>query len=365
MKIKSIVQTIEEIAPTHLKESWDHVGLMVGELEQEVESALFAMDITDEIIDEAISKRHSLIVTHHPFLFKALQNIDYGTSKGRMIRKLIKHDIAVYSAHTNFDAAAKGVSEVLADLLGLADRKRLDASPLFAYKLVFFIPVSKREKVLESLFEAGAGTFDKYDHASFCSQGLGSFQPQETANPTLGKIGELTTVEECRVELLVPKNRLEPVLSALILNHPYEEVAYDVYELRNQSLNTGIGVIGSLEDSMTLISLAGVVKERLRLKYIRIAGDAKQMITKVAVCGGAGKQYYKNALSMGAQVLITGDVDYHTALDCQEAGICLIDATHFATERPAMEWLCWYVGEQVSIPCAFSDFSQDVIKILE
>lgn len=365
MRIKDIVQTIEEIAPTHLQESWDHVGLMIGDQEQEVERALFAMDATETIIDEAVSKGHSLIVTHHPFIFNPLQNIDYGTPKGRMIQKLIKHDIAVYSAHTNFDAAENGVSEIVGDLLNLINREKLDASPLFACKLVFFVPISKREEVLDSLLEAGAGVFDKYDHASFYSQGMGSFKPKETANPAIGEIGELTVVEECRVELMVPKNRLERVLATLLKVHPYEEVAYDVYELNNQSLNTGIGVIGSLKENMTLISLADVVKKRLRLTYIRIVGDANQVITKVAICGGAGKQYYNNAIRKGAQVLITGDVDYHTALDCQEAGFCLIDATHFATERPAMEWLCRYVEEKLSVVCDFSDFSQDVIKILE
>lgn len=365
MKIRDVVRTIEKVAPTHLKESWDHVGLMLGGQNQEVESALFAMDITDKIIEEAIQGGYSLIVTHHPFIFNAVQSIDYGTPKGQMIRTLIKHDIAVYSAHTNFDAAENGVSELLADVLGLVDREKLEPAHLFACKLVFFVPTEAREKVMDSLFEAGAGSFDKYDKSSFFSQGTGSFKPKESANPSIGKRGEQTVVQECRVELLVPKNRLDQVLSALETNHPYEEVAYDVYELSNSNQNTGIGVVGSLENETSLMSLAGVVKERLRLTYIRIVGDAEHTITKVAVCGGAGKQYYRSALAKGAQVLVTGDVDYHTAMDCQEAGICLIDATHFATERPAMEWLCRYIGETLSLRCAYSDFSQDAIKILE
>ncbi len=365
MIIKDVVSTIEGIAPKHLKESWDHVGLMLGDIEQEIGSALFAMDVTEEIVDEAVHGGYSLIVTHHPFIFDALQSIDYATCKGRMIRTLIKHDIAVYSAHTNFDAAECGVSEALANLLGLVNLEKMGKSPLNACKLVFFIPTGDKERVLTSLFEAGAGTFDKYENASFSMQGQGSFKPGENANPAIGEPGEQVYVDEYRVELLVPKNRLEQVLTALFDNHPYEEVAYDVYELSNRNQNTGIGLVGSLENEMTLMSLAGVIKERLRLTYIRIVGDAEQAITKVAICAGAGKQYYRKSQEMGAQVLITGDVDYHTALDCQAAGMCLIDATHFATERPAMEWLCQYVGETNSIPCAFSDFSQDAIKILE
>jgi dinuclear metal center YbgI/SA1388 family protein len=365
MIIKDVVNMIEGIAPKHLKESWDHVGLMVGDIEQEVGSALFAMDVTEEIVDEAIRGGYTLIVTHHPFIFDALQNIDYATYKGRMIHKLIKHDIAVYSAHTNFDAAECGVSEALAALLGIKNLQKLDKSPLNAYKLVFFVPIEDKERVLTSLFSAGAGTFDKYENASFSMQGQGSFKPKENAEPAIGNRGVQVFVDEHRVELLVPKNRLEQVLLALFNNHPYEEVAYDVLELFNRKQNTGIGLIGSPENEITLMSLAGVVKERLRLPYIRIVGDAEQIITKVAICAGAGKQYYRKAQAMGAQVLITGDVDYHTALDCLAAGMCLIDATHFATERPAMEWLCRYVRETSSIPCAFSDFSQDAIRILE
>lgn len=100
-------------------------------------------------------------------------------------------------------------------------------------KVVFYIPKGSEQKALSAMYTAGAGQIGNYDHCCFMSLGEGQFRARNGANPSIGKIGVLEKVEEYRIEVICPKNKLDLVIRELRKNHPYEEPAIDVFELYN------------------------------------------------------------------------------------------------------------------------------------
>lgn len=125
IKAGRIFSCIEMTAPRNLAESWDNAGLQIGSYHQDVERVLTTLDVTKEVVEEAIEKKADLIVSHHPFIFNGLKHICYEEYRGDLVRTLIKHDIGVYSAHTNIDIAALGLSDHIAKVLNLKDIKPL------------------------------------------------------------------------------------------------------------------------------------------------------------------------------------------------------------------------------------------------
>ncbi|MBW2061895.1 MAG: Nif3-like dinuclear metal center hexameric protein [Deltaproteobacteria bacterium] len=328
---------IESLAPANLAEPWDNVGLMVGSGAARVSKVALALDPTLETIQAAHDCGAQLLLTHHPLIFYPLKKIDLDEPSSAAAALALKLKITIYSAHTNLDAAPDGVSRALARRLGLEGVKTL--APTAApdhFKLVVFVPLGYEKEVQEAVFAAGAGRIGAYTGCSFSARGEGTFRPSEEARPFLGEAGQTERVSESRLEVLVENRDLDQVVAAMVKAHPYEEVAYDLYPLASCPGSAGIGCIGNLKNSVNINDLLILIKEKLEVKNLRLAARSDALIRVVAVVGGSGGNYLAPAKTQGAQVLISGDFGYHQAREAEALGLTLIDAGHFATERPIL-----------------------------
>lgn len=365
MKLKDIIQIIEMKYPTSLAESWDNVGLMVGDSEREIKKVLVSIEANETIIQEAIKEQADLIVTHHPFLFKGIKKITTNDYKGRLIHSLIQHNIAIYSMHTNFDIAADGLNDYFMELMGFTNTEILEVTSLEKlYKIVVYVPKSHEAVVREALALAGAGAIGNYSDCTFHLEGTGHFKPLQGAKPFLGTVGDLETVEEVRIESTVREAFLEDSIQQMLKVHPYETVAYDVIPLHNTGKVEGIGRIAKLSEQMNLEQVAMLVKEKLSMKTIRVVGDLKHPIHTVGVLTGSGADYINVAMKRGADVLITGDIKYHAAQDALDAGMCVIDCNHFESEDIFKDVMRHFLETKLSIPVISSQLNINPFNVL-
>ncbi|WP_110926891.1 Nif3-like dinuclear metal center hexameric protein [Bacillus massiliglaciei] len=325
-----IIGLFEQFSPKkYAAMEGDPIGLQIGQLSKPVTKVLTALDVTEEVAEEAIANGAELIIAHHPLIFRPLKKLDLSTAAGRIIEKLIKHDIAVYAAHTNLDVAKGGVNDLLAEALGLKHAEVL--VPTFEIglkKLAVYVPKESEAKVRAALGSAGAGAIGNYSHCSFSAEGTGRFMPEEGTNPYIGTKGEMESVNEIRIETVYPEDIEKQILTAMIKAHPYEEVAYDIYKLENQGEVLGLGRIGDLPEAMTLGEFAEYVKKALDVPAVRFVGDSSAKVKKVAVLGGDGNKYFKAAKFQGADVYVTGDMYYHVAHDAMQIGLNIVDPGH-------------------------------------
>jgi len=339
MRCDKIIKIIEDWAPKSIAWEKDNVGLQVGSLRREVKNILLCLDVDEKVIDEANRKNCNLIISHHPLLFRPLKKLDIEKDKiSRIIEKLIKKDITLYSAHTNLDFTKDGVSFQLAKKLKLTNLKFLLNLSSNQNKLVVFVPRTHTNKVAEAMHLAGAGIIGEYTNCSFRSLGTGTFNGSEKSNPKVGVKGKFESVDEVKIEVLVNSFELKKVISAMKKVHPYEEVAYDVYPLVNENVNYGMGVIGELQKELSEKEFLGHVSKSLRIKNLRYSHGSKFRIKKVAVCGGSGSDLLDPALQNNADAFVTADVKYHTFQDAENE-ILLIDAGHYETEIPSLDEL--------------------------
>lgn len=350
-----IIQLFEKFSPKGLAMEGDKIGLQIGRLNKKVERIMIALDVLENVIDEAIEKNIQLIIAHHPLIYRPLQKVITDTVQGRMIEKLLKHDIAVYAAHTNLDVATGGVNDLLAEALGLEKTEVL--VPTYETKLkkiVVFVPASHAEEIRQVLGNVGAGNIGNYSHCSFSTAGIGRFLPGKDTNPYIGQKGQLEAVEEVRVETVIPESHLKKTITAMVKAHPYEEIAYDVYPVENNGEVLGLGRIGTI-DEITLGEFAEKVKMALEIEKVRVVGDLSTKVKKVAVLGGDGNKYFTHAHFKGADVYVTGDIYYHTAHDALMQGLNMIDPGHNVEKvmkkglAKILEKMCLESGFEVEI----------------
>lgn len=345
MKLGKIIQELESVIPTQLQESYDNSGLQVGNRNAEIKKTLISMDITMEVLEEAKIKGCDLVISHHPMLFRAVKNIDAETEPGVFIHFAIKNDIAIYSMHTSIDKYRFGVSHSLATKLGLKNIKTLQPEKDVLKKLVTFCPTAQSKALRKALFNAGAGHIGDYDSCSFNVEGSGTFRALEDTNPFVGERGELHTEHENRIEVIFPVWKKSAVIKALLANHPYEEVAHDVYSLENQMDNTGLGVVGELKQPL----IAGDFLKMLQGEFGQVPlrfSEFEGKILKVALCGGSGASLINMALSVGADAFLSGDIKYH---DFQFARnkILMVDAGHYETEIQVLRLISELISEKM------------------
>lgn len=361
VQVKDIMAVMEGIAPGKLAESWDKPGLAVGDLAQTVKKILVALDVTKEVIAEAVDLGADMIVTHHPMLlFQKFDSITTETAVGSKIISLIQNNIAAFSAHTNLDIVGGGTNDVLAELIGLRDLTYLEETWTEALqKIAVFVPATYGEAVRRAMCDAGAGQIGNYTCCTFAAPGESTFLPMEGSNPFLGEQGKLERVAEVRLEALVPASQAAKVIAAMKAAHPYEEVAYDVYDVKQRYTREGIGRIGTLPAPMAFADFAKMLKEKLGLDSIRLTGDAHKMIQKVALCTGSGAEFILPAHHAGADAYLTGDIKFHEAQKAVEAGICVADVTHYASEvlivpvlQKALEQAAQEKGWQLEVVCS-------------
>ena len=334
---KEIIKYLEEWAPKGIAWDKDNVGLQVGDPEIKIKNVLLSLDLKEEVIESAIKENCNLIITHHPLLYYPLKNLDFSkSSRAKMIEKLIKNNITLYSAHTNLDFTKHGVSYQLAKRLLLKNIRFLKNLSENQIKLVVFVPESHVNKVAEAIHKSGGGLIGEYSHCSFRTSGTGTFKGSNESNPTIGKKGKVEFVEEVKLEVLVDKWRLNQVLNEMKKAHPYEEVAYDIYSLKNENANYGIGAIGELSDSIDTNDFLGFVSSKLKTSTLRYTNSKKKKIKTVAVCGGSCGDLVDEAIKQNADAFVTADLKYHTFQDA-EGKILLIDAGHYETEIPILD----------------------------
>lgn len=330
-KGQTVIQVMERLAPKSLAVPDDRIGLQLGTLDKEVRTIMTALDVTEAVVQEAIDRQADLIIAHHAIIFRPLKTLRTDLAAGRLYELLIKHDIAVYIAHTNLDIADGGINDMMAQALDLKHVSVMDETwrePL--YKFVVFVPASHAEAVSQAIFAAGAGHIGNYSGCSFRLEGTGTFLPGEGTNPYIGRQGKVEEVREIRLETIAPQSALKQVTAAMRRAHPYEEPAYDIYPLELEGKRYGLGRVGLLPQEMTLRELAERVKIAFDVPALRVVGPLDQTVRKAAVLGGSGGRYVQAARMAGAEVLITGDIDYHTAQDALADGMCLIDPGHNA-----------------------------------
>ena len=332
MNIGAITDYLETIAPLSYQESYDNSGLIIGNKAVEASGALFTLDVTEAVVDEAIELGYNLIIAHHPLIFKPIKRINGKNDVDRCIIKAIKHDIAIYAAHTNLDNAPQGVNAMICKKLDLSQAKILEPASEMLRKIVVFVPLEHTEKVRNAMFYAGAGRLGEYSSCSFNTPGQGTFKAGNAANPYVGAIGEMHTENELKIEALCEKQDLNRIIHAMIQSHPYEEVAYDVYPLVNKNPYVGSGMIGEIKEPMDEMDFLHMVKRVFGPGCLKHSPLTRKKIQKVAVCGGSGNFLISNALAAGADAFITGEIKYHDYF-MAENKILLIEAGHYETEQ--------------------------------
>lgn len=332
--VKDVVEIIERFAPSEFAADWDNVGLQVGKENDTVKAVLITLDVTEQVIEEALEKGANLIISHHPITRGEIKSVTTGDFVGTRLWLAANANINVFVAHTNLDACPGGVNDVLARELGLRDVEILvkGRSQVY-YKLVCFIPASHTRKVTDAIIKAGGGQIGDYSHCTFRTEGKGTFKAGSESKPYIGESGKMSEVEELRLETIVPGKNLQDALTGMIEAHPYEEVAYDVYRLEEPRPLFGLGRIGRLEKPISLSDGLKIWRKKLGLNNIKICGYLSEKVERIAVCGGSGGDLIEVAKREGAQVIITGDVKYHDAQLADYLGIAVIDAGHYYTER--------------------------------
>ncbi|MGL4736895.1 MAG: Nif3-like dinuclear metal center hexameric protein [Cellulosilyticaceae bacterium] len=344
--VGELIGVLEQIAPPHLAEGWDNVGLMIGSRKATIAKVLCALDLTADVLDEAMSQGVGCIVTHHPFLFSPLKKLELDTTQGEMIAKLIKHDIAVYSMHTNLDTVAGGINDVICNKLGIDGVETLHVSQReLLWKLCVYVPQTHAEAVREVLIASNHYCIGNYTGCTFTSSGEGTFMPLEGATPFMGEMNQLEKVPEVKLETIVRKGDLAQVLKAVQSVHPYEEIAYDVFELQNIAHTEGFGRYGMCAP-MTLETLVQKVKAVFGIGTVRVVGRCENPVTRIALCSGSGSSFLADAARV-AQVYITGDMKFHEAQEALARGLCVIDIGHYASENVMMPVLAQRIGVQM------------------
>ena len=332
MKIKDITSYLESLAPLSSQASYDNCGLIVGNMNAEVTSALICLDSTEAVVDEAIKKGCNLIIAHHPIVFSGLKKLNGSTYIERTVIKAIQNNIAIYAIHTNLDNYRFGVNYEIGKRLGLENLKVLAPAPNVLCKISVFVPVNHSFEVTQAMFQAGAGQIGNYSECSFEQTGIGSFTPSENTNPFEGKKGENSKVEEKKIEVIVSTHQVNQVVHSMKVAHPYEEVAYDIVPLKNKNEFEGSGMYGTLPLEMDEKEFLTLLKSTFNCGIIRHTALLNKPIKTVAFCGGSGSFLLQNAKRIKADIFITGDYKYHDFFD-SENQLIIADIGHFESEQ--------------------------------
>jgi dinuclear metal center YbgI/SA1388 family protein len=332
------VRWLEELIPPAFQEQYDNSGLQVGDPASAVDSVLLTLDMTPDVILEAVSLGCNLVVSHHPLIFTPLKRLTYGSDAELAVAAALKNNVAVYSAHTSFDNIKHGVSHILAEKLGLEGIRVLVPLRGKLSKFVTFVPEAHAGRVRDALFAAGAGHIGNYDRCSFNLHGEGTYRAGEGAEPFAGSKGEDHTEAEVRIEAVIQSQLAGACVRALLGVHPYEEVAYDIIALENDYHGAGAGAIGILPAPITGSELLARLKLLTGLPALRYSGDPSRPLTTVAVCGGSGAALIPAAARAGADAFITGDIKYHAFAEAPRT-LLVADAGHYESEKYSLEIL--------------------------
>lgn len=340
-----VTEFLEQKAPLRLQESYDNAGLLVGNSKNTCTGVLVTLDITEDVIDEAIENKCNLIVAHHPIIFTGLKKLTGSNYVERTVIKAIKNDINLYATHTNLDNVQHGVNKKICDLIGLEKTAILSPKNGGLRKIATYVPQNHQEQVRNAMFEAGAGHIGEYDSCSFQTEGTGTFRANDGTNPFVGEIGKLHSENEVKIEMIFPIHLQTAVVKNLREAHPYEEVAFDIFELANKQSNVGSGMVGELSEQMAEPEFFDHLKSTMSLNKMKVTKFRNASVKRVAVCGGSGSFLLAAAKASGADVFITSDFKYHEFFDA-DGDIVIADIGHFESERFTIDLLYTWLTEK-------------------
>lgn len=331
MRIKEIIQVIETLAPLALQESYDNSGVQVGDTNKEATGVLFCIDVTEDVIDEAISLKCNLIISHHPIAFKSFKSLTGKNYVERCMIKAIKNDITLYAAHTNLDNANGGVNFKLASMLGLENVRILSPQKKALLKFITTVPFDYAESVRNAIFNAGAGHIGDYDQCSYNLEGEGTFRAKAGVSPHVGEIDKMHFEPELRIETVIPAMKKNEVIRALVAVHPYEEPVFDLYPIVNDWPQHGSGITGVLSEPMPEQDFLYMLKDVFKLHHVNYSRLRGKEVREVALCGGSGAFLIGDAIDFGADVFITGEAKYNDFYDVEEK-LLLATIGHYESE---------------------------------
>lgn len=362
--VGDIIQVLETVAPLALQESYDNAGLLTGSRDMEAHAALMCIDITEEVIDDAISQGANLVISHHPLVFRPLKSFTGKDYIERTLIKAIKNDIAIYACHTNMDNAWNGVNFKMAEMLGLFNLSILSPLPQQLLKLVTYVPSSHADSVRQALFEAGAGTIGDYDACSYNSEGFGTFRAGENAHPYCGEIGELHQEPEMRIEMVLPRHLRARVVRTLLQVHPYEEPAFDLIAIENEWEQAGAGVVGELFCPMDEMDFLQRLKSVFKAGCVKYSSLTGKKIRQVALCGGSGSFLIPKAVAMGVDAFVTGEIKYHEFFGNDDS-ILLAEIGHYESEQYTKDIFCEIITKKFpTFACYYTKVETNPINYL-
>jgi dinuclear metal center YbgI/SA1388 family protein len=336
-RLSEVIDVLDAAYPPNLAQDWDSVGLVCGDPSETVKTVTVAVDATAAVVAEVPDG--GLLLAHHPLLLRGVDTVAASTAKGSLLHQMIRTGRALFTAHTNADSAAPGVSDALADALGLTVEAVLAPVSIGSGldKWVVFVPTENADAVREAMFAAGAGHIGDYSHCSWSATGVGQFLPQDGATPTIGSVGTVERVPEDRIEVIASSRLRGHVLASMRASHPYQEPAFDVFELAPVPGDVGLGRIGSLAGPEPLSAFVSRVHDALPGTSwgVRASGDSEASVSRVAVCGGAGDSLLDVVAGADVQAYVTADLRHHPADEHRRASeVALIDVAHWASEFP-------------------------------
>ena len=333
--VADVTKRLQSWFPLELAEEWDNVGLLLGHPLWPVRRVLVCLTLTTDVATAAADSKTDLVIAHHPILFRPIQRLRGDDPLTAPVLTLAEHRVALYSPHTAFDSARAGINQAIAEALELREIRPLrPAAGPQQYKLVVFVPQQDLQRVLDALFEAGAGVIGEYRECSFRLAGKGTFYGTESTSPTVGQKGRREEVEEWRVEVVCPAGAVDEIVRAMRAAHSYEEPAYDVYPLRRMpEYQAGGGRMGRLEEPLALDVFARRCGRLFDCSAVAVVGTGTRPIGSVAIACGAGASFLQDASAQGADVLLTGEARFHQQLEARERGLGLVLVGHFEMER--------------------------------
>ena len=345
MKLFEITNELEKLAPLAYAEDFDNVGLLVGDRQAEVSKILVTLDTTEEVVKEAIEKGANLIVSFHPIIFSGMKKITGKNYVERVVQLAIKNDINIYATHTALDNSQFGVNFQIAKQLNLKNTEILIPQKDTLRHLVTYVPTANAANLRQALSDAGAGSIGDYDSCSFNLEGTGTFRAKDGASPYVGEIGKIQYEPETRISVIFTKHLQNSILKTLRENHPYEEVAYEIFPLENVNQTIGMGMIGELDSEMEESDFLSYLKDKMQTKSVRHSKLIGKKIKKVAVLGGSGSFAIAPAKQKGADVFVTADLKYHDFFQA-ENDILLADMGHYESEQFTKNLLTAYLSEK-------------------
>ena len=346
--------------PPSWAETWDHIGLQLGDPEQQVKGLGISLEATPRSVSWAVQNGLQLMICHHPLFFQPVVSLTSNQEPGRTALRMAKEEIGLLVAHTNLDSAPDGVCAALAHRLQLSNLVPLEKRLHDFVKLVIFIPIGYEEKILEVLDEAKADRIGSYRLCTFKCQGEGTFVPEEGSHPFLGEIDRIQRVSEWRFEMLIRRTKSFELIERIRAVHPYEEMAYDVYPVEHLSSDVGLGRVGQFDPPLSWETLIQRLKQDVEAPSVRVSGVIPRMIRKAAVCGGSGSTLIPEALSAGAQVFICGEIGYHPMVSQQGQALTLIEIGHYPSEK----WVIPALAGILRIESKAADWGIEILEDL-